>query len=525
MSNAAIMLQRLRDSQQFYAAKCLKILSKDGKIIPFIYNSAQLYMDMKLREQYSKVGFIRAVIVKGRQQGLSTKTEGNYFHDTQFYPNRNAFILTHHSESSDHLFGMVKRFYDNLPPPLQEPPIKRNEDEFIFANNSQYAVGTARSGQIGRGRTLQLFHGSEVAYWENSAQLAKGVLNAIADVAGTSIIFESTSNGPGDYFHSRAMQAQVATDPRDFQLIFIPWFWQPEYTRPTGGFILDGEEADLLRRYESIGMTIAHLAWRRYKIESSVIGGDVEAAVLDFKREYPNDIDEAFESTGRRFFSPETINAGARRWKDRAKAEKPYGAKILGIDGGRAGDPTGFCLRHGRRIEKIWELTNMDSMRLAGIVIKLIQTEDLDMVFFDAAHGYGAYDRCVELGWGRYVQLVHFNEGATHKERWRNKRSEMHGDFRDWLAEEDGELPDDPGLITEMRSVPEEKQTSNGINYVVDKDEIKKVLGRSPNKLDATILTFAYPVRAKKRNEEYAASSIISSRGSQSLLDKRLQKR
>lgn len=63
------------DDFNLYASKILKIKSKTGQIVPFSFNIAQQYIHTKLEEQRAKTGMVRAVILKGRQQGCCYSPE------------------------------------------------------------------------------------------------------------------------------------------------------------------------------------------------------------------------------------------------------------------------------------------------------------------------------------------------------------------------------------------------------------------------------------------------------------------
>ena len=67
-------------------------------------------------------------------------------------------------------------------------------------------VGTAGTRDVGRSKTLQPFHGSEVAFWPNARTHFAGVLQAVPDLPGSEIILESTANGAGGEFHGRWQQ-------------------------------------------------------------------------------------------------------------------------------------------------------------------------------------------------------------------------------------------------------------------------------------------------------------------------------
>jgi hypothetical protein len=87
----------------------------------------------------------------------------------------------------------------------------------------------------------------------------------------------------------------------------------------------------------------------------------------------------------------------------------------------------------------------------------------------------------------------------------------MHFSFREWFQDPDVSIPNDQKFLAEIGAVPVEKESSNQVAYLVSKDEIKKALGWSPNKLDAAILTFAYPVRKKIPLDKTLKSGSVES--------------
>ena len=70
---------RLKDDFDFYARNCLYIRSKSGDVKAFTMNRAQQYVHACIEEQRAKTGKVRAIILKGRQQGVSTYTEARYY--------------------------------------------------------------------------------------------------------------------------------------------------------------------------------------------------------------------------------------------------------------------------------------------------------------------------------------------------------------------------------------------------------------------------------------------------------------
>src|SRR5262249_59037905 len=95
--------------------------------------------------------------------------------------------------------------------------------------DSGYKVGTAGTKAVGRSSTIQLFHGSEVAFWPFADTHAAGILQAVPNEDNTEIILESTANGIGNFFHQAWRDAEAGKN--DYIAIFVPWFWQEEYRR------------------------------------------------------------------------------------------------------------------------------------------------------------------------------------------------------------------------------------------------------------------------------------------------------
>lgn len=153
-------VRKLLDDFPTYAKHCLKIKTKDGQIKPFELNGPQNYIHEQLEKQLKDTGKIRAILLKGRQQGASTYTEGRFYWRTSLRPGKQAFILTHEQPATDNLFNMAKRYHENCPLPVR-PSIKAsNAKELIFdGKDSGYKVGTAGSKAVGRSGTLQYFHG------------------------------------------------------------------------------------------------------------------------------------------------------------------------------------------------------------------------------------------------------------------------------------------------------------------------------------------------------------------------------
>lgn len=485
------VLMKLRSDYRSYADTCLKIRAKspivvDGKkskIIKFAFNKAQEYLHSRLEEQLHKFGYIRALILKGRQQGCSTYTEGRFFWRTSLNAGVKTFILAHEDKASSNLFRMAKRFYDHLPEAMRPSRSASNAKELVFDKlDSAYGIGTAGSGDVGRSDTIDFFHGSEVAFWNNTDEIRTGVLQAAE--SALEIILESTANGIGNMFHKMWQDAESGRGK--YIAIFIPWYWQDEYSEVVPvGFTPTQEEEEYMSAYGIYDL--GKIAWRRNKI---VELGDP----ILFKQEYPATSAEAFQTTGQNaWISPELVLKSRK-----ARNVAPYGQYIVGCDPAREGDDsTTFVRRQGRLAWGIERYNHLDDMAKAGRGKKILDSEPVDMMFIDRGGGSGMHDRLVELGYGKRVKLVNFGSKALDSDKYRNRRAEMYGEAKAWLESEmETQIPDDDVLQGDICAVGY-KYTSSTQLQMEDKEEVKRRLGKSPDGADAFVLTFAEPVAPK----------------------------
>lgn len=485
--------QLLHEDLPTYAKFCLKIRDKTGKIRPLVYNKAQLYVHQKLEEQKKKYGFVRAIIMKGRQEGITTYIESRFFKQTTMARGVASFILSHEAKSTDAIFSMVKRFNDNLPAGLSPGLDTANKNQLKFTGlDSEYTVGTAGSEDVGRSMTIKLLHMSEAAFYEHTDELETGLMQAVADLPDTEIIIESTANGLGNFFHERAMRAMAHLG--SFQLIFVPWYWMDEYRmKPPDGFAPDESEQLLMKTYD---LDLEQIYWRRMKIENT------KGGLWKFQQEYPFTPEEAFLMSGETFFSKESIMVARK-----SQVTSPGAPKILGIDCGRNNDRSVFTIRQGRAIthyeihKDLRAEGREPTQQLIAIAAKLIDKHDVDKCFIDFGYGHGLVDGLVSLRYGKIVMGVNFQQQPLDKIRFLNKRAEMHGLARDWLEEGEVSIPDDDIFSFDLLLIPREKETPTHRLFLPKKTEIKAERKVSPDICDSFILTFAFPVHYNRKDE------------------------
>lgn len=480
--------QQLKDDFLEYAPLGLKIRTKAGKILPLTLNKAQRFIHNRLEEQNEKLGMIRAIILKGRQQGCSTYVEGRFYWRVTHRRGAQAFILTHEQDATNNIFGMANRYHQHCPDKLKPHTAAANAKELYFDKlDSGYKVGTAGTKGVGRSSTIQFLHGSEVAFWPNADEHAKGVLQAVPRETGTEVVLESTANGIGNYYHQQWQLAEIGSS--DFIPIFVPWYWQDEYTKePPEDFVLTDEEKDLQELYS---LTKGQLAWRRGKIVELSVGG--VNGELGFAQEYPCTPTEAFQVSGDdTIISPQEVTAARA-----CRAEK-YGPRLLGVDPARFGDDrTSIIKREGRVAFGMKSYTKKDTMEVVGIVHRTIQDYQPEKVFVDVGGlGAGVVDRLWEMGYKGLVVAVNGGEKAMDPEKYANRRAEMWGLMKEWFNDRPAQIPDLDSLHADLCS-PRYSFDSKSRLVLERKQDMKKRGIRSPDEGDALALTFAEPVIQK----------------------------
>ena len=298
-----------------YIESCLKIKTKSGTVVPFRLNDAQrkLYAVAKRQQDAGKP--VRLIILKARQLGFSTLTEGIIFHACATRKNVNALIVAHREDATANLFRMSKLFYDELPAPVKPMLRASNAQELVFENpsklrserearpglRSRIRCATAGGRGIGRSDTLQCVHLSEYAFWpdgaDGKASTLAGILQAVPSLPGTMVVIESTANGFEDF--KERWDAAVAGE-NDFEPVFFAWFENPDYSMTVvPGTEWTPEERDLKAAYQ---LTDEQLQWRRWCIANNC-GGSLDM----FRQEYPASPGEAFLHSGTGVFDNEQI--------------------------------------------------------------------------------------------------------------------------------------------------------------------------------------------------------------------------
>jgi len=345
-------LDLYRSDRIAYCSDNLWIRTKDAQLIQLRPNQAQRLVEARVERQKRETGRVRVVVLKARQEGISTWVAARIYHGCTLWPRRRGLVLADDLDRAAEIFSIYERYEDHSVAPPRK--ISRRARELAWVTDSRLTVETARDRNAGRAGTVDYVHGSEFALWPYPEDTLTALLDAMPSDAGEFWI-ESTAQGVGNSFHEMWEAAVEGTS--EWLAIFLPWWIDPGYRLEVteadrveilghldafeASALTDGIEWDrpddiippLLssgaRFNETTGgwvLTVEQLAWRRRKIREKK--GDERA----FRQENPATAEEAFLVSGSPFFDEQALSAARKdvaEPRERANLLAAEGAVVL----------------------------------------------------------------------------------------------------------------------------------------------------------------------------------------------------
>lgn len=488
------MLRSLRTLPHISKAH-YKLIAKGAGIIPFEHTAIQLRLLAIAEMLLERRRQAHLVVVKPRQIMATTCFNSMEFKMSYDIPGLRTLLLSHRGAVTNEIFQNLKRFQEQLPDGLKLDAARSNERTLAWSNLSELTVGVAGSDSA-RGFPCLILHLSELGRYKDRhvRDIQEGAMNAHASTEpGNMILAESTSGGEGNWFHEIATNGYRNPSSAWFTA-FFGWNEMPQYRmEPPKGWAPDSEECRLMVDHN---LDMQQIYWRHVKLHDHMRG-----IVTAFNREFPLTFEEAFQSAeGRLIDSVVMINA-----LNSSSVIDPTQPLIMGVDPAGKGDRTAIVYRQGNVITDVEIFRKMDDVSLAHIILERVHKLNVDHVFIDMGYGHGTYHMVQALGF-RSITGVHFGstKSLTNPQLYFNKRAEMAGLFQDWIEQgPDGmggtaRIPDHKEFLQDIRMIPDLEFSGDGQKFkLATKEEIKDLLGKSPDCFDAAILTFAHPVRSK----------------------------
>lgn len=345
----------------FWAAMLVRIKAKGGgEDVLFRLNAPQRKLITSFEEMRLSNRPIRVILLKARQWGGSTATQLYMaWLQLEHSVGLNSLIVGHHSNSSTEVKSMFERMIASYPlrylHTLGEA-YSEKESKLVGVGQSgnihripqrkcNIKVGTAESPDSARGGDYNLVHLTEVGLWKETLgkkpqDIVRSACSGVLLRPMTMIVYESTANGVGNFFHIEYEAAKSGLS--QFSPVFISWFEIEQYTLELTEEERNSLAKQLLKNREVTtatsdreesgaylwwlwerGATLSAIAW--YISERSKYNDHGGMA-----SEYPSDEVEAFVHSGRIVFDRyqvEDFRAGCRSPKWRGEV---YGHSVSG---------------------------------------------------------------------------------------------------------------------------------------------------------------------------------------------------
>ena len=276
----------------------------------------------------------------------------------------NSLIIAHQGTGSDEIKDMFDRMIKSYPvemlhelgeayAPNEPKMVGVGKSGNIFRvpqRNCKIKIGTAERPNSCRGGDYNLVHLSEVALWKETdgkkpEDIVRSACSGILLRPYTMIVYESTPNGVGNFFHKEYLAAKKGLS--QFEAMFVAWFEIEQYELPFANEAekyafakklfenrrndevkSDREEPDtyLWRLWEK-GATLEAIHWYVSERSKYTNHGDMAS-------EYPSDDIEAFTYSGRKVFSSEDVEqfrsaCRAPRWIGEIYGSADEGEKAI----------------------------------------------------------------------------------------------------------------------------------------------------------------------------------------------------
>ena len=266
------------------------IVNKDGDPVIFRMNYAQhrTYAAMRVHP--------RIIVLKSRQQGISTLWLVSFFDDCIWCPYLNLGLMAQGTDEASTLLERVKILWtelsDSVKVFLNVKRVADNATKFAFSNNSTIFIRVSF-----RSATLQRLHISEFGKIANdnpkrAKETKTGTLQALGK--GNTGVVESTAEGRND-FQFMWDSAVIAKNSgqmaeKDFLPVFLPWVEDPDCVSDVLQTVHSVAEKYFAKTEKKLGIKLSVEQKNFWIIQYRELGDDIY-------QEYPATPAEAFAAS------------------------------------------------------------------------------------------------------------------------------------------------------------------------------------------------------------------------------------
>lgn len=294
----------------------LLIQSKDSGVVHFDLLGSQRYVLEQIVEGLDR-GITTFVILKGRQQGISTLFLALDLFEAFEHPGTIGVFATHDEGSRDQFRNQLEVFLAGLPKSHKIDYETSNRLMLVLKNLSmfRYLVAGTRTttNKLGRSGGCNFCHATEVAFW-GSADDLKALMQTFSETyPHRKYFFESTANG---FNHFEEMYSIAESSPAQMA-IFSGW-WRDERNEFGANhplylqYMPDGVKTPLtsferqkmreVKERYGFDITAGQIAWYRFHLETKCSG---DQSMMN--QEQPWTAEDAFISSGSNFLATRTL--------------------------------------------------------------------------------------------------------------------------------------------------------------------------------------------------------------------------
>lgn len=365
---------RIKHDPFFFFAVLIYIKPKGGGLpFRFVLRRPQRRLLRWLEERRLKGTPIRLILLKARQWGGSTVIQMYMLWlQLMWQKGLNSLIVAQVKDTAETIRGMFDEALKAFPAKyLHEigEPFADDEAKFVGFGTSgnvkkvpqrfcKIKVGSMQKPTSANGEDYNLVHCSEVGLWEKTEgkspeDVVQNATNGILYRPYTMIVYESTANGTGNFFHREWQSAKRGES--QFEPFFVPWYEiydmyhldfetkkkREEFAawlyagRGSSNVMSDREEpGTYLWKLWTMGAPLEAINWYMVERKKFTDHGDMASG-------YPSDDIEAFKHSGAKVFAEDKVE----KFRKLCRAPKVMG-DVYG-DGYKGSK----CLQHVRFTE------------------------------------------------------------------------------------------------------------------------------------------------------------------------------
>ena len=410
------------------------VRTQDKGIVPF--------KPFKWQNDYLEAAKVhpKIIIDKSREIGSSTIAVLNYTAETVL--NGGDFLIaSYKKESAQFLYEIAKLFLDNLKKEVGKVGFSIDykvdtKTELIIKNNGAHIKAMEMTPKAGRSFRAMRILITEIAFWDNPRESWQALTGT--GVKNTRITIESTPNtdeAKGELFE------ELLQNPL-FYKIRADWRENP----------MHDEE------------------WHRMKL--------LELGETRFAREY--ECDHTRSASG-------NLVIPLSDYYKALEVEPKHGKREFGVDVARFGDDESVIVFRDGGFLEFHTYKKNDTQELADEIANLFYMRQPERIKIDAVGvGAGVVDALNRKNLPCEIVEVNESMSAIKADKYLNARAEMYFQLRKEIMQGTVKLPKDEQLKEEIFHT-HYKHNKNRIQ-IESKEQIKKAIGHSPDRLDALAL-------------------------------------